>query len=80
MKVLMTLFEQRIKEADEFYNNITTATDEDQINIQRQAFAGMLWSKQYFNIDIPTWLNGDKGQPAPPQQRKTRPQSSMAFD
>jgi hypothetical protein len=29
-----------------------------------------LWSKQYFNIDIPTWLNGDKNQPAPPQQRK----------
>ena len=31
----------------------------------------MLWSKQYFNIDIPRWLNGDKGQPAPPAARKT---------
>jgi hypothetical protein len=65
-----TLFEQRIKEADEFYNDISLATDKDSKNIQRQAFAGLLWSKQYFNIDIPTWLNGDKNQPAPPQQRK----------
>jgi hypothetical protein len=64
------LFEQRIKETDEFYNDITEAKDKDLRNIQRQAFAGMLWSKQYFNIDIPKWLNGDKGQPAPPQQRK----------
>ena len=31
----------------------------------------MLWSKQYFNIDIPRWLNGDPGQPAPPEARKT---------
>jgi hypothetical protein len=64
------VFAQRIKEADEFYDSITEAKDKDLRNIQRQAFAGMLWSKQYFNIDIPKWLNGDKGQPAPPQQRK----------
>jgi hypothetical protein len=64
------LFDKRIKEADEFYNDITEAKDKDLRNIQRQAFAGMLWSKQYFNIDIPKWLNGDKGQPAPPAQRK----------
>jgi hypothetical protein len=38
-------------------------------NIQRQAFAGMLWSKQYYNIDIPRWLKGDPGQPAPSQSR-----------
>jgi hypothetical protein len=64
------LFAQRIKEADEFYNSISLATDGDEKNIQRQAFAGLLWSKQYFNIDIPTWLHGDKNQPPPPQQRK----------
>jgi hypothetical protein len=64
------VFEKRMKEADEFYSSITEAKDKDLRNIQRQAFAGMLWSKQYFNIDIPKWLNGDKGQPAPPQQRK----------
>ena len=64
------VFNNRIKEADEFYNEVTAAKDKDQRNIQRQAFAGMLWSKQYFNIDIPRWLNGDPGQPAPPEQRK----------
>jgi Glycosyl hydrolase family 63 C-terminal domain len=65
------LFTERIKEADEFYNTIAATKDKELRNIQRQAFAGMLWSKQYFNIDIPKWLNGDKGQPAPPEARKT---------
>ncbi len=66
-----SLFEQRINETDEFYKEIISVDDKEQQNIQRQAFAGMLWSKQYFNIDIPKWLNGDKGQPAPPESRKT---------
>jgi hypothetical protein len=65
------LFTSRIKEADEFYKDITLTSNKDRFNIQRQAFAGMLWSKQYFNIDIPKWLNGDKGQVAPPESRKT---------
>jgi Mannosylglycerate hydrolase MGH1-like glycoside hydrolase domain len=65
------LFNVRIYEANEFYNEVTTAKDNDQRNIQRQSFAGMLWSKQYFNIDIPRWLNGDPGQIPPPEQRKT---------
>ena len=65
------LFDERIKEADEFYNDIAATQDNDLKDIQRQAFAGMLWSKQYFNIDIPRWLNGDKNQPAPPESRKT---------
>jgi hypothetical protein len=65
------LFETRIGEANEFYKAITSVEDSDQLNVQRQAFAGMLWSKQYFNIDMPTWLHGDKGQPAPPESRKT---------
>jgi hypothetical protein len=66
-----SLFANRIEEANEFYDGITTATDKDSRNIQRQAFAGMLWSKQYFNIDMPIWLQGDPGQPTPPEQRKT---------
>ncbi len=65
------LFNIRIKEADEFYNAITETATDDQRNIQRQAFAGMMWSKQYFNIDIPRWLNGDPGNPSPPESRKT---------
>ncbi|MEP7377526.1 MAG: glucosidase [Chitinophagaceae bacterium] len=65
------LFTKRIEEADEFYASVSEAKDKDLFNIQRQAFAGMLWSKQYFNIDIPRWLNGDPGQPAPPASRKS---------
>lgn len=65
------VFENRIKEADEFYTDITATKDKELFNIQRQAFAGMLWSKQYYNIDIPRWLNGDPGQPAPPEARKS---------
>jgi Glycosyl hydrolase family 63 C-terminal domain len=65
------LFSRRIKEADEFYKDISTTNNKDRFNIQRQAFAGMLWSKQYFNIDIPKWLNGDKGLVAAPEARKT---------
>ncbi|HZZ74983.1 MAG TPA: glucosidase, partial [Puia sp.] len=64
------LFTTRIRESDQFYKEIATTENSDQLNIQRQAFAGMLWSKQYFNIDIPKWLNGDKGQIAPPESRK----------
>ena len=65
------LFDQRIKEADVFYHNVSATPDKELFNIQRQAFAGLLWSKQYFNIDIPRWLNGDPGQPAPPESRKS---------
>jgi len=43
------LFEKRIGEANEFYQSITETKDKERFNIQRQAFAGMLWSKQYFN-------------------------------
>ena len=65
------LFATRIQEADEFYGSLAGTKNEEHRKIQRQAFAGMLWSKQYFNIDIPKWLNGDKGQLAPPAARKT---------
>ena len=64
------VFDNRIKEADEFYSNLIQSKNEDMINIQRQAFAGMLWSKQFYHIDIPLWLNGDPVGPPPPLQRK----------
>ena len=65
------IVEENIKNADEFYQSLSQNNrDTDLANIQRQAFAGMLWSKQYYNIDIPLWLNGDTGQTAPPESRK----------
>jgi hypothetical protein len=36
----------------------------------RQAFAGMLWSKQYYHYDVERWLEGDPGQPVPPANRR----------
>lgn len=62
-------FSLRKKEADEFYKPFEKGTCKDTQNIQRQAFAGMMWSKQYFNIDMETWMKGDPGQPAPPAER-----------
>ena len=64
------IFDLRIKEADAFYHSVLETANDDRRNIQRQAFAGMMWSKQYFNIDIPRWLNGDPGNPPPPEARK----------
>jgi hypothetical protein len=64
------VFDNRIKEADEFYSNLIQSKNEDIINIQRQAFAGMLWNKQFYHIDIPLWLNGDPVGPLPSLQRK----------
>jgi hypothetical protein len=64
------VFQQRQREADEFYSQFKASGEEDLANIQRQALAGMLWTKQYYNIDIPRWLNGDPGQPPPPPERK----------
>ncbi|MEO5648404.1 MAG: glucosidase, partial [Ginsengibacter sp.] len=64
------IFTQRLQEADEFYDRLITTRDEDLKNIQRQAYAGMLWNKQFYYIDIPDWLKGDPGLPAPPEQRK----------
>ncbi len=69
-KAFDATFSLRIREADEFYQTFQKGEDKDLANIQRQAFAGMLWSKQYFNIDMPRWLHGDPGQPSPPEGRK----------
>jgi hypothetical protein len=66
------IFTQRQQEADEFYERITSGLDPDRRNIQRQAFAGLLWSKQFYNYDVRTWLRGDPAEPAPPSQRLTR--------
>ncbi|HEY5824482.1 MAG TPA: glucosidase [Cyclobacteriaceae bacterium] len=65
------IFKTRTSEANDFYHAIQQdIKDKDKKDIQRQAFAGMLWSKQFYYFDISRWLEGDPGQPAPPEQRK----------
>ncbi len=64
-------FRQRQREADEFYAAIHKSTLDDEARaIQRQAWAGMLWSKQLFYYDLEQWLHGDPGMPSPPDKRK----------
>ena len=65
------VFAARRREADEFYAKVQpAAASEDAKNVQRQAFAGMLWSKQYYHYDVRRWLRGDSAQPDPPRSRR----------
>jgi hypothetical protein len=65
---------ERAAEADEFYADLQREILEpDARHVQRQAFAGMIWSKQYFYFDVPEWLGGDSAQiPPPPERRRGR--------
>jgi hypothetical protein len=64
------IFAQRIKEADEFYATVIPSTlSADGANVMRQALGGMLWSKQFYHYVVKRWLEGDPGQPAPPDSR-----------
>ncbi len=65
------IFALRRREADEFYAGVQPAGLTPELKmIQRQAFAGMLWSKQFYHYDVSQWLEGDPAQPAPPPQRR----------
>jgi hypothetical protein len=65
-----TLFQRRIQEANEFYDELAPPNlSEDARQVQRQAFAGLLWSKQFYHYDLKRWLTGDPGMPDPPQER-----------
>jgi hypothetical protein len=63
---------QRLAEADDFYACLQAEiADPDARLVQRQAYAGLLWSKQFYGYDIRRWLAGDPLQPAPPPERQT---------
>ena len=65
------VFNARRAEADEFYDELQIdLADDDARLIQRQALAGMIWSKQFYYYDIPQWLEGDPAMPAPPPERR----------
>ncbi len=64
------IFAERIREADQFYAEIQKdIANADARLVQRQAFAGMIWSKQLFYFDVEQWLEGDPSQPPPPRER-----------
>jgi hypothetical protein len=63
-------FVQRRQEADEFYRELEPdGLSEDARRVQRQSFAGLLWSKQFYHYEVSRWLRGDPGQPEPPRSR-----------
>ncbi|RMZ61181.1 glucosidase [Chryseobacterium nematophagum] len=60
------IFNTRIQEANEFYNEIQEdMLDDDKKNVQRQAFAGLLWNKQFYHYNVGKWLKGDPNFDAP---------------
>ena len=69
-KELEQTFLDRMAEADEFYQAvIPNKADSETHSIMRQAFAGLLWSKQFYHLVIKQWLEGDPAYPPPPPQR-----------
>jgi len=59
-----------IKDADEFYNDVhPPKANDDEKNIQRQAFAGLMWTKQNYIFDVQRWLKGDNSKMPPPESR-----------
>jgi hypothetical protein len=69
-KAFDAVFAERIKEADEFYAELAPPdVSEDARSVQRQAFAGLLWSKQFYHYDVDRWLKGDPAGPEPPRER-----------
>jgi Glycosyl hydrolase family 63 C-terminal domain/Domain of unknown function (DUF4332) len=64
-------FTVRQTEANEFYATvISPGLSADAQSVMRQAFAGMLWSKQFYHYVVRDWLEGDPPGPAPPEERK----------
>jgi hypothetical protein len=62
---------RRRAEADAFYRAIQPpGLDDDRRQVQRQAYAGILWSKQFYHYSVELWLQGDPAGPVPPASRK----------
>ena len=65
------ILDARRAEADEFYAELQQRiVDPDAKLVQRQAFAGMIWNKMFYNYSVEEWLDGDPRQPPPPAERK----------
>ncbi len=71
------IYQQRKTEADEYYDDLQKGiSGDDKRLVQRQAFAGMLWTKQFYYFDVRQWLEGDPAFPPPPESRKQGRNSS----
>ena len=67
------VFTARVHDADEFYRSIMpSSAGADAANVMRQAFAGMLWSKQYYYLDASRWLGEHGVEPFAPSEAVDR--------
>ncbi len=64
-------FERRIAEADAFYDALHRDLDPARRAVCRQAYAGLVWNKQFYHYIVQDWLKGDPGQPPPPPGRQS---------
>jgi len=65
------VFRDRLREADEFYaSRIPAGLSDEQKAVSRQAYAGLLWTKQFYHYVVDAWLTGDPDQPPPPAGRE----------
>ena len=65
------IFSARIREANQFYDSIIHKNSSiEERNIARQAYAGLLWSKQFYHFVVNDWLRGDAASPPPPESRR----------
>ena len=65
------VFAHRLREADEFYDTvIPRRLSDDGKRVMRQALAGLLWSKQFYQYDVKRWLEGDPASPPQPAERR----------
>ncbi len=66
------VFRQRIAEADVFYaSRLPDRLSDDQRLVVRQAYAGLLWSKQWYGYVVKQWMEGDPAMPPPPKGHAT---------
>ena len=64
------IYAQRLKEADLFYDSLQKNIKEQHLkSVQRQAYAGMLWTKQWYYYNVYEWIKGDPSMPKPDANR-----------
>jgi hypothetical protein len=64
------VFEARIAEADRFHGTRIGVTDPERRRLARSAYAGLIWTKQFYHYAVRNWLDGDPSSPAPPAARR----------
>ncbi|MGC4089205.1 MAG: hypothetical protein QM756_15235 [Polyangiaceae bacterium] len=71
MRISIASSRSACKRRIEFYaQTLPRNASADEANVARQAYAGLLWSKQFYHYVLEQWIDGDPAQPSPPESRK----------